>query len=211
MPTALLELTADADRGRADRAFAAMLQMKKIDIAAIEAFLRGERPPPPLPRQSGLQVRALLNLREQERAWVARGADPRELTDEQLFAVDLDSDVIAPPDVFLFTFTGPVLDEPGKRYVGRGQGYETIEGRFVWQERDEQQDADEPHATDECSLRPRGPGQPGHLGRRAVTSLRVGTRLVADAPLRRARSANCTSAAPMSCADITGPRRRLQR
>jgi predicted 3-demethylubiquinone-9 3-methyltransferase (glyoxalase superfamily) len=35
VPTALLELTADADRGRADRAFAAMLQMKKIDIAEL--------------------------------------------------------------------------------------------------------------------------------------------------------------------------------
>jgi hypothetical protein len=35
VPTALLELTADPDRGRADRAFAAMLQMKKIDIAEL--------------------------------------------------------------------------------------------------------------------------------------------------------------------------------
>jgi predicted 3-demethylubiquinone-9 3-methyltransferase (glyoxalase superfamily) len=35
VPTALLELTADPDRARADRAFAAMLQMKKIDIAEL--------------------------------------------------------------------------------------------------------------------------------------------------------------------------------
>jgi len=35
VPTALLELTADPDRERADRAFAAMLQMKKIDIAQL--------------------------------------------------------------------------------------------------------------------------------------------------------------------------------
>jgi len=35
VPTALLELTADPDRGRADRAFEAMLQMKKIDIAEL--------------------------------------------------------------------------------------------------------------------------------------------------------------------------------
>ena len=35
VPTALLELTADPDRDRADRAFAAMLQMKKIDIAQL--------------------------------------------------------------------------------------------------------------------------------------------------------------------------------
>ena len=37
VPTALLELTADPDRERADRAFAAMLQMKKIDIAQLYA------------------------------------------------------------------------------------------------------------------------------------------------------------------------------
>jgi len=35
VPTALLELTADPDRKRAARAFAAMLQMKKIDIAQL--------------------------------------------------------------------------------------------------------------------------------------------------------------------------------
>jgi predicted 3-demethylubiquinone-9 3-methyltransferase (glyoxalase superfamily) len=35
VPTALLELTADPDPERADRAFAAMLQMKKIDIAQL--------------------------------------------------------------------------------------------------------------------------------------------------------------------------------
>ena len=35
VPTALLALTADPDRDRADRAFAAMLQMKKIDIAQL--------------------------------------------------------------------------------------------------------------------------------------------------------------------------------
>jgi len=35
VPTALLELAADPDRERADRAFAAMLQMKKIDIAQL--------------------------------------------------------------------------------------------------------------------------------------------------------------------------------
>ena len=35
VPTALLELTADPDRDRADRTFAAMLQMKKIDIAQL--------------------------------------------------------------------------------------------------------------------------------------------------------------------------------
>ena len=35
VPTALLELTADPDRERADRVFAAMLQMKKIDIAEL--------------------------------------------------------------------------------------------------------------------------------------------------------------------------------
>lgn len=35
VPTALLELTTDPDPERADRAFAAMLQMKKIDIAQL--------------------------------------------------------------------------------------------------------------------------------------------------------------------------------
>jgi predicted 3-demethylubiquinone-9 3-methyltransferase (glyoxalase superfamily) len=35
VPTALLELTADPDRERAARVFAAMLQMKKIDIAEL--------------------------------------------------------------------------------------------------------------------------------------------------------------------------------
>ena len=34
-PPPPLELTADPDRERADRAFAAMLQMKKIDIAQL--------------------------------------------------------------------------------------------------------------------------------------------------------------------------------
>jgi predicted 3-demethylubiquinone-9 3-methyltransferase (glyoxalase superfamily) len=35
VPTALLELNADPDRGRADRAFAAMMSMKKLDIAEL--------------------------------------------------------------------------------------------------------------------------------------------------------------------------------
>ena len=35
VPTALLELNADPDRDRADRAFQAMTQMKKIDIAEL--------------------------------------------------------------------------------------------------------------------------------------------------------------------------------
>lgn len=35
VPTALLELTADPDRARAGRAFAAMLGMRKIDIAEL--------------------------------------------------------------------------------------------------------------------------------------------------------------------------------
>jgi predicted 3-demethylubiquinone-9 3-methyltransferase (glyoxalase superfamily) len=35
VPTALLELTADPDRARAARAFAAMLTMRKIDIAEL--------------------------------------------------------------------------------------------------------------------------------------------------------------------------------
>jgi predicted 3-demethylubiquinone-9 3-methyltransferase (glyoxalase superfamily) len=40
-PQALLDATTDPDRAAAKRAFAAMMKMKKIDIAAIEAARRG--------------------------------------------------------------------------------------------------------------------------------------------------------------------------
>ncbi len=40
-PTALMKAIASPDRAAAKRAFAAMMQMKKIDIAAIEAACRG--------------------------------------------------------------------------------------------------------------------------------------------------------------------------
>ena len=40
-PRALLDAITDSDRAAAQRAFAAMMQMKKIDIAAIEAARRG--------------------------------------------------------------------------------------------------------------------------------------------------------------------------
>ena len=40
-PTILLEMVADKDRKKAQRAFDAMLQMKKIDVAVIEAAVRG--------------------------------------------------------------------------------------------------------------------------------------------------------------------------
>lgn len=42
-PKRLLELTTDPDRDKAKRAFAAMMTMKKIDIAAIEAAYNGEQ------------------------------------------------------------------------------------------------------------------------------------------------------------------------
>jgi predicted 3-demethylubiquinone-9 3-methyltransferase (glyoxalase superfamily) len=41
-PRVLLEATTDPDRAAAKRAFDAMMKMKKIDIAAIEAARRGE-------------------------------------------------------------------------------------------------------------------------------------------------------------------------
>ena len=40
-PRVLLEATTDSDRSAAKRAFEAMMQMKKIDIATIEAARRG--------------------------------------------------------------------------------------------------------------------------------------------------------------------------
>jgi 2-polyprenyl-6-hydroxyphenyl methylase/3-demethylubiquinone-9 3-methyltransferase len=40
-PRVLLEATTDPDRAAAKRAFDAMMKMKKIDIAAIEAARRG--------------------------------------------------------------------------------------------------------------------------------------------------------------------------
>lgn len=43
VPARLEELTADPDEGRRDRAIRAMLQMKKLDIAAIEQAAAGER------------------------------------------------------------------------------------------------------------------------------------------------------------------------
>jgi predicted 3-demethylubiquinone-9 3-methyltransferase (glyoxalase superfamily) len=39
----LLEATTSADTAAAKRAFEAMMTMKKIDVATIEAALRGER------------------------------------------------------------------------------------------------------------------------------------------------------------------------
>jgi len=40
-PRVLLEATTDSDRAAAKRAFEAMMEMKKIDIATIEAARRG--------------------------------------------------------------------------------------------------------------------------------------------------------------------------
>jgi 2-polyprenyl-6-hydroxyphenyl methylase/3-demethylubiquinone-9 3-methyltransferase len=40
-PRTLLDATTDPDRAAAQRAFEAMMKMKKIDIAAIEAARRG--------------------------------------------------------------------------------------------------------------------------------------------------------------------------
>jgi 2-polyprenyl-6-hydroxyphenyl methylase/3-demethylubiquinone-9 3-methyltransferase len=40
-PRTLLEATTDPDRAAAQRAFEAMMKMKRIDIAAIEAARRG--------------------------------------------------------------------------------------------------------------------------------------------------------------------------
>jgi 2-polyprenyl-6-hydroxyphenyl methylase/3-demethylubiquinone-9 3-methyltransferase len=40
-PRVLLDAIADTDRAAAKRAFEAMMQMKKIDIAAIEAAIAG--------------------------------------------------------------------------------------------------------------------------------------------------------------------------
>jgi 2-polyprenyl-6-hydroxyphenyl methylase/3-demethylubiquinone-9 3-methyltransferase len=40
-PRVLLEATTDSDRAAAKRAFEAMMEMKKIDIAKIEAARRG--------------------------------------------------------------------------------------------------------------------------------------------------------------------------
>ena len=41
-PRALLDATTSTDRAAAKRAFEAMMTMKKIDVAAIEAAVRGE-------------------------------------------------------------------------------------------------------------------------------------------------------------------------
>ena len=41
-PQRLLDLMADSDRGRAKRAMGAMMKMRKIDIATIEAAANGE-------------------------------------------------------------------------------------------------------------------------------------------------------------------------
>ncbi len=57
VPTVLLELNADPDRGRADRAMAAMLQMKKIDIAALRQAADQGRPGRPA-RASGDENRS---------------------------------------------------------------------------------------------------------------------------------------------------------
>ena len=46
-PRALLRATTDSDRAAAKRAFEAMMKMKKIDIATIEAARRGRGPARP--------------------------------------------------------------------------------------------------------------------------------------------------------------------
>jgi predicted 3-demethylubiquinone-9 3-methyltransferase (glyoxalase superfamily) len=43
VPARLKELLADSDRGKAKRAMDAMMQMKRIDIAALERAAEGER------------------------------------------------------------------------------------------------------------------------------------------------------------------------
>jgi predicted 3-demethylubiquinone-9 3-methyltransferase (glyoxalase superfamily) len=42
VPTVLAELMSDSDRGKASRVMEAMLQMKKLDIAALERAHEGE-------------------------------------------------------------------------------------------------------------------------------------------------------------------------
>ena len=44
-PRRLLELTTAADRNAAQRAFAAMMTVRKIDIAALNAAVEGPSPP----------------------------------------------------------------------------------------------------------------------------------------------------------------------
>jgi predicted 3-demethylubiquinone-9 3-methyltransferase (glyoxalase superfamily) len=43
VPTALLDMLTDSDREKSDRAMEAMLQMKKLDIAALERAFEGKR------------------------------------------------------------------------------------------------------------------------------------------------------------------------
>jgi predicted 3-demethylubiquinone-9 3-methyltransferase (glyoxalase superfamily) len=42
VPTVLLEMMADRNREKSDRAMEAMLQMKKLDIAELERAFEGE-------------------------------------------------------------------------------------------------------------------------------------------------------------------------
>ncbi|MGA2450283.1 MAG: helix-turn-helix domain-containing protein [Polyangiaceae bacterium] len=76
-------------------------------------------------------LKALEQLREQEQAWVERGADPCERPDEYFDTHD-PPEVIAPEGVFRYTLEGPVPGQLDKRYVGRSAGYERVDGKLVW-------------------------------------------------------------------------------
>jgi hypothetical protein len=110
------------------------------DLSAVLGFGRGDRrseatrgPHRPV---SGIRPTALQRLKEQERKWVERGADPAELPDAHILGPDL-PEVIAPEGIFLFTILGPVHGQRGPRYVGRSAGYDRVDGELVWFEADD--------------------------------------------------------------------------
>jgi len=90
-----------------------------------------DAPDGPKRRQSGFICKALVDLQDQERAWVARGADVRDLPDEHFHTLK-PPEVIPPVGVFRFRPGASVGTQPGMRYVERSAGYSEVNGKLVW-------------------------------------------------------------------------------
>jgi hypothetical protein len=71
-----------------------------------------------------------------QREWVARGADPAKLPDEE-FDAPAPLSVITPPGIFFYECGEPVPGSTNARYVRRSKGYDYVDGALEWFEADD--------------------------------------------------------------------------
>jgi hypothetical protein len=104
------------------------------DLAVLLAFDRGERQRrSELPRRpiSGIVPKPLADDVDGECEWVARGAEPAELSDEH-FDDPKPRAVILPAGVFHYEPGDPVPGLPDARWWRRSQGYDYVDGELWW-------------------------------------------------------------------------------